>query len=109
MQAIGVIYDMTSTGAADNYYNYIKAAAGNAVNLVRINIDTGITSVAAVTALINTNLLTGGITIANSGLLVPATGLTANRRTFIIQAVNTLQLKAVYPNRMYVTHRQITG
>jgi hypothetical protein len=49
-------------------------------------------------------LLTGGHNIGNSGLIVPATGLTANRRNYIIQAANTLTLKAVYPNRMYIAN-----
>ncbi len=102
LRAIGVIYDNVASNAAGNYYNYIHAAAGNAINLVQIPITQAINSTGAVTNLINTNLLTGGNTIANSGLIVPATALTANRRNYIIQAANALNLKAVYPNRMYV-------
>jgi ABC-type uncharacterized transport system substrate-binding protein len=100
LQAIGVTYDMTSPGVANKYINYIQAAAG--ITPTRINIDSSINSVAAVTTLINTNLLTGGNTIANSGLIVPPGGLIANRRNYIIQAANALRLKAIYTNRMYV-------
>ena len=108
LKAIGVTYDTTNTNANPNapdlYINYIKAATGFSINPIKINIDQTVNSTAAVTHLINTNLLFAGSgnTIANSGLIVPPAALTANRRFSIIQAVNALKLPAIYPNRMYI-------
>ena len=102
LRAIGVTYDTANAGVADKYISHIQTAAGNTIKLAKINIDSNINSIAAVTNLINTNLLTGGNTITNSGLIVPPTALTANRRNYITQAANALKLKAIYPNRMYV-------
>jgi hypothetical protein len=104
LKNIGVIFDNVSANAATNYYNYLQAAVSGAFTLFKIPIDQTVASTGAVSALINANLLTphSGRTIANSGLIVPATAFTANRRSYIIQAANTLNLGAVYPNRMYV-------